>query len=61
MVSVINLALNKIQLYAWVGQNNDNKMVTFEKIKLWTPNNYYIVPYGKNNHLIPNLSGLDNA
>ena len=36
-------------------------LLTFEQIKLWTPNKYHIVPYGKNNHLIPNLSGLDNA
>ena len=36
-------------------------VITFEQIKLWTPNKYHIVPYGKTNHFIPNLSGFDNA
>ena len=36
-------------------------VITFEQIKPLTPNKYHIVPYVKNNHLIPNLSGLDNA
>ena len=36
-------------------------VITFEQIKLWTPNKYHIVPYGKTNHLISNVSGLDNA
>ena len=36
-------------------------VITFEQITLCTPNKYHIVSYGKINHLIPHLSGLDNA
>jgi len=36
-------------------------VITFEEIKLWTPNKYQVVPHGMTNHLIPSLSGLDNA
>ena len=37
------------------------RVITFEQFKLWTPSKYHIVPYGKTNHLLPNLNGLDNA
>ena len=46
------IVLNKI---AWAGLKfimTGKMIITFEKITLWTPNKYHIVPYGKTNHLI---------
>ena len=36
-------------------------VITYEQIQLCTPNKYHIVSYGKINHFIPILSGLNNA
>jgi len=39
----------------------DKIVITFEWIKIWTPNKYHIVPHSMTNHLEPNLSGLESA
>ena len=36
-------------------------MITLQQIKLWIPNKYHLFPYNKSNHLIPNVSSLDNV
>ena len=36
-------------------------MITLEKIKLWIPNKYHLIPYSENNHLIPNVNSLDSV